>query len=44
MGALIQMYLRFNIIAFEFIVRDIGLLLFVGIVAAAIYGRFKMKV
>jgi hypothetical protein len=43
-GALIQMYLRFNIIAFEFIVRDIGLLLFVGIVAAAIYGRFKMKV
>lgn len=29
---------------FQSVIMDIGLLLFVGIVAAAIYGRFKMKV
>jgi hypothetical protein len=43
-GALIQMYLRFNIIVPELLVRDIGLLLFIGIIAFTVYGRFKMKV
>jgi len=42
-GALALMYLRFNVVIFEVVVRDIGLLLFIGLVAATIYGRFRMR-